>query len=138
MSCELCEKAGGETVWTGPAARVVLVDDAAHPGFCRVILAEHVAEMTDLDATARRELMDLVFAVERVLRRLLPVDKINLASLGNLVPHLHWHVIPRYRVDPEYPSPIWAVRVREPGGLPAPPSPAALRAALASEIGGRS
>jgi diadenosine tetraphosphate (Ap4A) HIT family hydrolase len=37
-------------------------------------------------------------------------DKINLASLGNVVPHLHWHVIPRFADDPHFPNPVWGVR----------------------------
>jgi diadenosine tetraphosphate (Ap4A) HIT family hydrolase len=40
-------------------------------------------------------------------------DKINLASLGNVVPHLHWHVIPRFVDDPHFPNPVWGVKVRE-------------------------
>jgi len=135
MSCQLCDEPGGQPVWSGESARVVLVDDALHPGFCRVILHAHVAEMTSLDPSARAELMRLVFGVESALRALLPVDKINLASLGNVVPHLHWHVIPRYRGDPEFPAPIWAPATRVPTGLPAAPSAATLRAALKDWLG---
>jgi len=47
-------------------------------------------------------------------------DKINLASLGNQVPHLHWHVIPRFKDDPHWPFAIWGRQVRE-GGHPLPP-----------------
>ena len=130
VSCELCDTPGGTVVWSGPAARVVLVDDALHPGFCRVIHTAHVAEMTDLAPVERAELMTIVFAVEAALRRLLPVDKINLASLGNMVPHLHWHVIPRYRADGEFPGAIWAQARRVPVDLPAAPSIDALRLAL--------
>ncbi|MNC89752.1 hypothetical protein D3C83_57330 [compost metagenome] len=58
--------------------------------------------------------MRVVFGVEAGLRELLRPDKINLASLGNAVPHLHWHVIPRFRNDPHFPSPIWASAARTP------------------------
>jgi diadenosine tetraphosphate (Ap4A) HIT family hydrolase len=54
-----------------------------------------------------------VFAVESVLREQLDPHKINLASLGNVVPHLHWHVIPRYTDDPHFPQPIWSNAQRE-------------------------
>jgi diadenosine tetraphosphate (Ap4A) HIT family hydrolase len=57
-------------------------------------------------------LMDVVFATERALRRIMQPDKINLASLGNVVPHLHWHVIPRWRDDSHFPAPIWAAATR--------------------------
>jgi diadenosine tetraphosphate (Ap4A) HIT family hydrolase len=114
MSCELCEKDGGTTVWRDAHCRVVLVDEPDYPGFCRVVWQAHVKEMTDLAETDRVRLMRVVFAVEEVLRNLLRPDKVNLASLGNAVPHLHWHVIPRFRDDPHFPNPIWGGSVRPP------------------------
>lgn len=112
-SCELCTDAGGEVLWQSSACRVVLVDDPLLPGFCRVIWQEHVAEMTDLSRPDRSRLMAVVHAVEAALRELLEPDKINLASLGNVVPHLHWHVIPRWSDDRYFPAPIWAPVQRE-------------------------
>jgi diadenosine tetraphosphate (Ap4A) HIT family hydrolase len=105
--CELCENAGGIPLWQDALCRVVLVEDRDYPGFCRVIWTKHVKEMTDLSAEERRHLMDAVFAAESAVRRLLQPDKINLASLGNLTPHLHWHVIPRWHGDRHFPNPIW-------------------------------
>ena len=67
-----------------------------------------MSEMTDLSAPERARLMDAVFATEAVLREVLAPAKINLASLGNVVPHLHWHVIPRYPDDPHFPNAVWA------------------------------
>jgi len=112
-SCELCDSAGGELLWRGPLCRIVLVDDPAYPGFCRVILDRHVKEMTDLAPAERAQLMEAVFATEAALRSLLRPDKINLASLGNVTPHLHWHVIARYRDDRHFPAPVWAAPARE-------------------------
>jgi diadenosine tetraphosphate (Ap4A) HIT family hydrolase len=63
--------------------------------------------MTDLDPTARDSLMQVVFAVEAVVRELFLPDKINLASFGNMVPHVHWHIIPRWIDDRHFPEPIW-------------------------------
>ena len=64
--------------------------------------------MTDLDISLRNRLLEAVFAVEAALRELMRPDQINLASLGNVVPHLHWHVIPRFRDDSRFPDPVWA------------------------------
>ena len=105
--CELCEQAGGEVLWQDQACRVVWVDEPDYPGFCRVILKAHIKEMTDLPLDARSHLMHVVFAVELAIRETLSPDKINLASLGNAVPHLHWHIIPRFINDKHFPSPIW-------------------------------
>jgi diadenosine tetraphosphate (Ap4A) HIT family hydrolase len=68
--------------------------------------------MTDLSPAARTRFMNAVFATETALRETLHPDKINLASLGNLTPHLHWHVIPRYSGDRHFPLSIWAEPVR--------------------------
>lgn len=94
-------------LWQGAGCRVVRVDDPHYPGFCRVIRDVHVREMTDLAPAERQATMTVVFAVERVLRDLYVPDKINLASFGNLTPHVHWHVIPRWRDDRHFPEPVW-------------------------------
>jgi diadenosine tetraphosphate (Ap4A) HIT family hydrolase len=112
-TCELCVKAGGEVMWDDGFARVVLIGDADHPGFCRVILNDHAKEMTDLAEAERARLMGIVYAVEGLLRELLAPKKINLASFGNVVPHLHWHVIPRFSDDPHFPNSVWSARVRD-------------------------
>jgi len=93
--------------------RVVLVDEADLPGFVRVIVNAHVKEMSDLDAGARSRLMRVVCAAEEVVREVLAPLKINLASLGNVVPHVHWHVIPRFADDAFYPQAIWGTRQRD-------------------------
>ena len=58
--------------------------------------------------------MRAVYAVEQAQQEILHSDKINLASLGNIVPHLHWHVIPRWRDDRHLPDHIWALPRRPP------------------------
>jgi diadenosine tetraphosphate (Ap4A) HIT family hydrolase len=118
--CDLCQNPAGLPLWRDERLRVVLVDDPDYPGFCRVIWNAHVKEMTDLPAADRGHLMAVVFEVEAVLRDALRPDKINLASLGNLTPHLHWHLIPRWRDDPHFPGSVWSPRQREatPRGLP--------------------
>ncbi|MBV8667514.1 MAG: HIT family protein [Burkholderiaceae bacterium] len=113
MACDLCTADGGEVIHRAEKYRVVLVHDAHYPGFCRVIWNGHVQEMTDLPPAERSELMQAVCKVEQAVRDILRPDKINLASLGNVVPHLHWHVIPRYRDDMHFPNPVWATAQRE-------------------------
>ncbi len=112
--CELCTVPGGRTVFSDAWLRVVAVGEAEYPGFMRVIWNRHVRELTDLDAAERDRLMRAVFTVEDQMRRLLRPHKMNVASLGNVTPHLHWHLIPRYEDDPHFPGPIWAARQRAP------------------------
>jgi len=112
--CELCDRDEGEVLHRDRQLRVVLVDDAQYPGFCRVIWSAHIREMTDLSAPERSALMDAVWLVESAVRDVMQPQKVNLASLGNVVPHLHWHVIPRYADDAHFPGPVWAQPKREP------------------------
>jgi len=114
MKCELCEGAGGTLIWRDERCRVVRIDEPGYPGFCRVIWGAHVAEMTDLSDDERVHFMRVVFALEAALRAQLRPVKINLASLGNVTPHLHWHVIPRFGDDPHFPNPVWSAAIRQP------------------------
>lgn len=114
-ACELCASAGGTVLWQSAACRVVRVDDPDYPGFCRVIWQDHVREMTDLAPAQRQYLMGVVFGVEAAVRELFAPDKINLASFGNMTPHVHWHVIPRWQDDRHFPQPVWGSVQREPG-----------------------
>jgi len=100
-------------IWRGDDCRVILIHDPDLPGFCRVIWNRHVSEMSELTYGERDLLMNLVFAVERAIKSTMEPFKINLASLGNQVPHLHWHVIPRYKDDAFFPNTAWSARARE-------------------------
>ncbi|MCG5513983.1 HIT family protein [Ectothiorhodospira shaposhnikovii] len=119
-SCPLCTPQDETLIWQDENCRVIQVDDPDYPGFCRVIWHDHVTEMSDLPPLEQQHLMSVVLATERALRALMKPDKINLASFGNQVPHLHWHVIPRYREDAHFPESIWGCRQREssPGQAP--------------------
>ena len=111
--CPLCAAPGGRTVWRDTRWRVVRVDDADFPAFYRVVRHDHVREFSDLPAPERARCLDLACAVERVLIDTLQPAKVNLASLGNVVPHLHWHVVARFDWDSRFPDPIWAPARRE-------------------------
>ena len=113
MTCELCDQIGGTLLWQDETCRVVQVADADYPGFCRVIWKDHVQEMTDLSVAERERLMAIVCAVETTIRATLHSDKINLACLGNMTPHLHWHIIPRFKQDKHFPQPVWGEAQRE-------------------------
>ena len=124
--CPLCATEGGTLVWRGAHLRVIRADEAGFPAFYRVVWNTHVAEFSDLDAPSRQHCMDVVAVVEQALRDVLQPTKINLAALGNMVPHLHWHVIARFDWDSHFPAPVWAAAQR-----PSPAEPeAALRALL--------
>ena len=105
--CELCELSA-PTVVDNDKFAVILVDDANYPGFARVIWKDHVREVSDLADEDRLLLNDAVHRLELAVREVMRPLKVNVASLGNVVPHLHWHVIPRYADDAHFPAPVWA------------------------------
>ena len=116
-NCVLCKDElkpeEGQLIWRGDDCRVILVNDPDLPGFCRVIWNRHVAEMTDLSYGERDHLMTLVFAVEEAVRHVMHPDKVNIAALGNMVPHIHWHVIPRFKDDAFFPGSAWSKKTQE-------------------------
>ncbi|WJF91357.1 HIT family protein [Paraburkholderia bonniea] len=112
MDCVLCREDGGDVLWQDDTLRVVLASEPDYPGLCRVIWNAHVAEFSEIPVAGREHMMRVVSAVECAMRRILQPIKVNLASLGNQVPHMHWHVIPRYSNDAHFPLPIWAPRQR--------------------------
>ena len=110
--CELCQSDGGTLVLSNEWLRVTLVDEPDYPGYVRVIWNDHVREMSELADDERQRLMNTVFAVESAQREVLQPTKINLASLGNMTPHLHWHVVARFADDLHFPRPVWSTPQR--------------------------
>lgn len=136
QGCPLCEGDGGLVVARTSRFRVVRVVEGEEalrfPAFYRLIWNDHVAEFSDLPVTDRHACMDAVTEIERSLRSLLAPAKVNLASLGNVVPHLHWHVIARFAADSHFPAPVWAAPQRE--GAPLRLDLAAVDAAIAQRL----
>jgi len=87
-----------------------------------LVLRRHVTELYDLPAPERATLMEEVSRVAQALARVFRPVKMNYELLGNLVPHIHWHLVPRVATDPGLRAPIWTVEHR-----PAPLAPAAAR-----------
>jgi len=129
QDCVLCSEDGGRVVWRGRDWRLVHAGEAANapfPAFYRLIWNRHVAEWSDLSACERQQGMEAVTLVEQQLRDYLRPTKINLATLGNVVPHLHWHVIARFDWDSHFPGPVWGGAQR--------PSPEARVAAVKTQL----
>ena len=107
-NCPLCANVlEGEIVRTAQFV-IVQANEPLFPGFTRVVWRDHVAEMTQLSDRSRRDLMQAVFDVECIMRDVLAPNKVNLASLGNQVPHLHWHIIGRWADDATFPASVWS------------------------------
>lgn len=113
MDCVLCHPQKENVVWKNKDLRVIQVDDPLFPGYFRVIWNKHIAEMSDLTDDERQLLEKVLLTVEKVVREQMQPDKINWAQFGNMVPHLHWHIIARYRDDSHFPESIWGSKQRK-------------------------
>ena len=111
--CPLCEGPGGTLIWQGARYRVIRADEVGFPAFYRLVWSAHVTEFSDLSAADRQACTEGVAAIEQALRAHLQPTKVNLATLGNQVAHLHWHVIARFASDSHFPGPVWAPAQRE-------------------------
>jgi diadenosine tetraphosphate (Ap4A) HIT family hydrolase len=112
--CSLCDTDGGVLIFKNHQLRVIQAVESGFPAFYRVVWNAHVAEFSDLTLDERDACMSAVVKVEQVLREHLLPSKINLAALGNAVPHLHWHVIARFDWDSHFPGSVWAAPQRTP------------------------
>lgn len=87
---------------------VVLNRDQFFPGYCFVLAKAHVVELFHLDVATRQGIIEEVNRVASALHRVFTPTKINYELLGNMVPHMHWHLVPRFSSDPLWPKPIWS------------------------------
>jgi diadenosine tetraphosphate (Ap4A) HIT family hydrolase len=110
--CPLCQEPGGALIFDGPKYRVIRADEPGFPAFYRLVWRDHVREFSDLPASDRHLCIDAVTRLEESLRRHLRPAKVNLAALGNAVPHLHWHVVARFEWDSHFPGAPWAAALR--------------------------
>ena len=106
-NCPLCALPAGQILWQDELVCVINPGENRIPGFTRVVLKKHIAEMSALSEKERIHVMNAVNAVETLMLRMMRPDKVNLASLGNMVPHLHWHVIARWQDDSHFPECPW-------------------------------
>lgn len=88
--------------------RVMLSRDQFFPGYTFVFTKDHVTELFHLDKQLRTVMLEEVSVVAQTLYNLFKPDKINYELIGNMVPHIHWHVVPRFCGDPLWPRTVWA------------------------------
>ena len=131
MTAETCRACGSD--WPpadafiadcGPA-RAYLHEDQFFPGWTLLILKRHATELYELDRAERAALMEAVTDVARALAGVFDAVKMNYELLGNLLPHIHWHLVPRGPDDPIPQQPVWTLP-----HAPRPLAPAERRARI--------
>lgn len=109
LPCPLCQAQNEHVLLANDTVRIIhTTENPLVPGFCRVIWQKHVAEMSDLSTEEQQILWHWVNKLEKAMLSVLQPKKINLASFGTMVPHMHWHVIARFEDDAYYPDAIWS------------------------------
>ena len=108
---ELNPRLEADTEWVLdlPLSRVLLVDDSRYPWLILVPRIPNVREWLDLSSTDQALLLAEQLQVSQCLQTLLSPDKLNIATLGNIVPQLHLHIIARFETDFAWPSPVWGI-----------------------------
>lgn len=91
-----------------PHSYVILNRDQYFPGYTLLFTKNHATELFHLHRDLRAALMDEVSLVAEALYTAYSPSKINYELLGNMVPHIHWHVVPRFSSEQLWPRPIWA------------------------------
>ena len=91
-----------------PHSYVTLNRDQFFPGYTLLFTKDHYTELFHLDRNVRSALMEEVSSVAQALYTAYAPAKINYELLGNMVPHIHWHIVPRFMSEPLWPRPIWA------------------------------
>ncbi len=118
-----CSACGGR--WPDPSDRIAelresilyLHTDQFFPGWSVLVLRRHATELFDLEREERARVMDEVSDVAETLKSAFDARKVNYALFGNMVPHMHWHLIPRLATDPAAHEPVFAV-LHDPVRLP--------------------
>jgi len=111
MSCVMCNRWQDDAdlrICETEHAFVVLNRDQFFPGYSLLFTREHVTELFHLDPHMRQALMEDVSRIAAALDKAFNPSKINYELLGNMVPHMHWHLVPRFSDDPLWPRPIWS------------------------------
>lgn len=90
-----------------PLSRLLLMNDSRYPWFILVPRRSDVSELFQLDEPDRAQLWQETNTFAEVLKGVLAADKMNVATLGNVVSQLHMHVIARFREDAAWPAPVW-------------------------------
>ena len=113
MTCSLCTNHAKSEIWRNNNFYLIDAEDPAFPCFLRVVACRHVPEMSLLTPEERMELWNILNVVEEEIIKSLHPHKVNLAQFGNMVPHLHWHIIARWSDDSHFPECPWGPVQRE-------------------------
>ena len=112
LSCKACEKTwprADHFIANLDISKVYLHDDQFFTGWTVLVFQRHATELFHLAPAERMQLMEEATLVAKALAQAYGAKKINYELLGNQLPHIHWHIIPRLANDPAPLEPVWRV-----------------------------
>jgi diadenosine tetraphosphate (Ap4A) HIT family hydrolase len=119
MTCSLCQRVQLAQAGQYPYlihefehSYLMLGEHQFYPGYCVVVLKDHHKEMTDIPQPMQVEFFQELMLSSKAIERVMGPKKMNMCSLGNVVPHVHWHFFPRFESDPQFFDPPW-LRMKE-------------------------
>ena len=115
-TCTMCGKWDAEAdlqIAELDCCRLMLNRDQFFPGYTFLFTKQHVTELFLLEKDVRTAVMEEVSKVAAALYTIFKPDKMNYELIGNMVPHIHWHIVPRFRTDALWPQTIWADKHEE-------------------------
>ena len=115
-SCPLCnnirELPADNLVWQFPLSVAFLGPWQYYTGYCVLVSRIHYAELHQMPTAERPKFLEEMVTLERAIAETFQPRKMNCESLGNQVPHLHWHLFPRSIQDPDTLKPVWIAIAR--------------------------
>ncbi len=115
MDCAICKRlamvrAGAEPFFIAELGEMVAVlhEHQGYEGWCVLWLKDHAEHLSDLAVSRQLRIWEDVARLAASLKRVVMPTRINYACLGNVVPHIHWHLIPRHSTDPDTAAAVWA------------------------------
>jgi diadenosine tetraphosphate (Ap4A) HIT family hydrolase len=119
MTCSLCQRVqlaqAGQypyLIYEFKHSYLMLGEHQFYPGYCVMVLKDHHKEMTDIPQPMQVEFFQELMLASKAIEQVMGPKKMNMCSLGNVVPHVHWHFFPRFENDPQFFDPPW-LRIKE-------------------------
>lgn len=90
----------------------ILIEPSEIP-WLKIFTQKAYKEFSQCDMRSRLEIFQCLDIIEKEMLDYFEPEKINIASFGNYVPHVHFHIMARFKDDSFFPEPMWGVKQRE-------------------------
>ncbi len=100
-----------KAIWENRLVRIE-IEESEIP-WLKIFTQHPYREMSEVPLEVKRQIYTLLDLIEKEMLAYYKPTKINIASFGNYMPHVHWHIMARFKEDSYFPEPMWGVKQRE-------------------------